>query len=316
MSDVLVIGEALVDLVSRPGQPTQEYPGGSPANVALGLARLGHDARLLTRLGQDDRGDMIRQHLEASGVRIEPGSITPNRTSTAAAELDPHGVASYVFDLDWNLPDEASIGDAQAVHTGSIAATLAPGGDKVVKLIESAAGRAVVSYDPNARPHLMGSPADARIRMNQIIAAADVVKVSDEDIAWLAPGTDPIEIAQEWRQLGPALVVVTRGPLGAFGVLASGVTSVPTQNIEVADTVGAGDAMMAGLLDALARAGLLSVDAVPRLRAASLADIEPLLRHAVAVAALTCTRPGANPPDQQELAAWLAQRNDSGPSAP
>ena len=311
MEDVLVIGEALVDIVSAAGQAAVEHVGGSPANVALGLARLGHHTRLLTRIGDDARGEMVRRHLEASGVELVAGSVTSGATSTATAHLNAARVASYAFDLDWSLPGDANLGTATAVHTGSIAATLEPGGLDVARLVEAASGRCLVSYDPNARPTLMGSPELALPVVERIVRACDVVKVSDEDLEWLTPGADPIEVAQSWVRSGPALVVVTRGAMGAFAVLTSGVIAVPTLQITVADTVGAGDALMAGLLDALSHADLLSAEAVPRLRGARLAEIEPILNHAVAVAALTCTRPGADPPNQQELARWLATRSST-----
>jgi len=304
VQDVLVIGEALVDIVSGPGRPPVEHVGGSPANVALGLARLGVSTQLLTRIGDDDRGRLVRRHLEASGVRLVEGSVTGERTSTATAHLDAAGVASYEFDLDWALPASIGTGPARAVHTGSIAATLAPGGDDVLRLIEAAHGQSLVSYDPNARPALMGDPRTALERIERIIRASDVVKVSDEDIAWLLPGADPLQVAQQWRASGPALVVVTRGGDGAVGVLASGAFEVAAPRIVVADTVGAGDALMAGLLDGLDGAGLLCVDRVEELRTADTARVAPLLSHAVQVAALTCTRPGANPPNREELAGW------------
>jgi fructokinase len=308
VQDVLVIGEALVDVVSGPGHPPVEHPGGSPANVALGLARLGLHTHLLTRIGDDARGRLVRRHLEASGVRLVGGSVTGFPTSTATAHLDGAGVASYDFDLDWSLPPEAGTGDFRAVHTGSIAATLKPGADDVLRLVEEVGGRAVVSYDPNARPALMGRPSDALARMERIIRAVDVVKVSDEDLAWLLPGADPVEVAQTWRATGPALVVVTRGGSGAVGVLAAGVVEVAAPNVEVADTVGAGDALMAGLLHGLDGAGLLTPDRVEDLRSAATADVAPLLEHAVRIAALTCTRPGADPPTREELARWTPKR--------
>ncbi len=304
MQDVLVIGEALVDIVSAPGRPAVEHAGGSPANVALGLSRLGIATHLLTRVGDDERGRMIRRHLESSGVRLVGGSVTAGATSTATAHLDPAGVASYEFDLDWSLPAEAGTGAARAVHTGSIAATQSPGGDDVVRLVEAVAGRSLVSYDPNARPALMGDPRTALERIERIVRACDVVKVSDEDLAWLEPGVDPLLIAERWRASGPALVVVTRGGAGAVGVLASGVVEVAAPQIVVADTVGAGDALMAGLLDGLDGAGLLSPDRVEDLRSAQPDDLGPLLAHAVRIAALTCTRPGADPPTREELGAW------------
>ena len=295
MQDVLVIGEALVDIVSAPGRPAVEHAGGSPANVALGLGRLGVATHLLTRIGKDERGRLIRRHLEASGVRLVDGSVTADPTSTATAHLDPAGIASYEFDLDWALPAQADTGSARAVHTGSIAATLAPGGDDVLRLIEAVGRRSLVSYDPNARPALMGDPRTALERIERIVRAADVVKVSDEDLEWLLPGTDPLLVAETWRGSGPALVVVTRGSAGAVGVLAGGVVEVAAPRIDVADTVGAGDALMAGLL---------RPDRVEDLRAIDPADLAPLLSHAVRTAALTCTRPGADPPTRDELRDW------------
>jgi fructokinase len=131
-----------------------------------------------------------------------------------------------------------------------------------------------------------------------------VVKVSDEDLAWLLSGVDPLAVAETWRTTGPALVVVTMGGKGAVGVLAGGVIEVTAPQITVADTVGAGDALMAGLLDGLDRAGLLRPDSVDELHALAPAAFGPLLAHAVKVAALTCTRPGADPPTRAELDAW------------
>jgi fructokinase len=304
VQDVLVIGEALVDIVSAPGQTPVEHAGGSPANVALGLGRLGVTTQLLTRIGDDDRGRMILRHLEASGVRLVDGSVTAEPTSTATAYLDPDGVASYEFNLVWSLPPNAATSTARAVHTGSIAATLPPGGDHLLQLIEEIGHRSLISYDPNARPALMGDPRTALERIERFVRGADVVKVSDEDLEWLLPGVDPLQVAETWRASGPALVVVTRGGDGAVGVLASGVVEVAAPRIVVADTVGAGDALMAGLLDGLDGAGWLRPDRVEDLRRAEPAALAGLLSHAVRTAALTCTRPGADPPTREELENW------------
>jgi fructokinase len=304
LDEVLVIGEALVDIVTAPGEPAVEHPGGSPANVALGLARLGLATRLLTRIGDDARGAAIVAHLEGSGVGLVEGSITASATSTATARLDAGGVASYEFALEWTLPPGAGIDSARAVHIGSIAATLAPGGDDVLRLVEQNQGRTVISYDPNARPALMGEHSAALERIERLVRASDVVKVSDEDLAWLTPGVDPLQVIEAWRASGPALVVLTRGGEGAVAVLESGVVEVPAPKIEVADTVGAGDALMAGLLDGLDRAGLLTPSTIGQLRTRPAADLGPLLAHAVKVAAYTCTQPGAQPPTRKELDAW------------
>ena len=244
MDDVLVVGEALVDIVLRGAAPGAEHPGGSPANVALGLGRLGRRVSLLSRLGDDERGERVRAHLAASGVRLADGTLAPGRTSTATARLDERGAASYEFELDWRLPDAVELPPARALHTGSIAAFLAPGGDAVLELVRRAEAEGLtVSYDPNARPVLMGAAGPARERVEQFVATADVVKVSDEDLAWLA--------------LGPALVVVTRGGEGASGVCAAGEVEVPAPPVDVVDTVGAGDAFMSATLALLWRRGRL-----------------------------------------------------------
>jgi fructokinase len=303
VDDVLVVGEALVDIVLRGDEPPAEHPGGSPANVALGLGRLGRRVSLLSRIGDDDRGRRVGAHLARSGVTLAPGTLTEGRTSTATARLDASGAATYDFDIDWHLPQGAVATPARALHTGSIAAVLAPGGDAVLELVRRARGTCTVSYDPNARPALMGDPARTRARVEQFVAAADVVKVSDEDVDWLAPGADPLDVARDWLALGPAVVVVTRGGAGAAGVCAGGLVEVPAPSVEVVDTVGAGDAFMAGLLDALAAADLLGVERRDALHGITPARLEAAARRATRVAALTCARPGADPPTRAELAA-------------
>jgi fructokinase len=303
VDDVLVVGETLVDIVLRGATTAGEHPGGSPANVALGLGRLGRQVSLLSRLGDDARGERVRAHLEASGVKLAPGTLAPGPTSTATARLDERGVASYEFELDWRLAEVVELPPARALHTGSIAAFLAPGGEAVLELVHRARGSLTVSYDPNARPVLMGNAKPARERVERFVAAADVVKVSDEDLAWLAPGADPAAVAQDWLGLGPALVVVTRGGEGATGVCAAGRVDVAAPRITVVDTVGAGDAFMAGLLDALAGAGLLGADRSSDLRALPQEGLSAAVRRATRVAAITCTRPGADPPRREELVA-------------
>jgi len=309
VDDVLVVGEALVDIVLRGGVPAGEHPGGSPANVALGLGRLGRRVSLLSRLGDDDRGERVQAHLAASGVDLAPGTLAPGRTSTATARLDERGIASYDFELDWRLPDAVDLVPALALHTGSIAAFLAPGGEAVLELVHRARGRLTVSYDPNARPILMGDAGPARQRVERFVAAADVVKVSDEDLTWLTPGADPADVARDWLGLGPALVVVTRGGEGATGVCAAGRVDVDAPQIQVVDTVGAGDAFMAGLLDGLARAGLLGADRSQALRAISQDALAVAARRATRVAATTCTRPGADPPTRAELVALYSDED-------
>jgi fructokinase len=298
----LVVGEALVDIVERPGTPPLAYPGGSPANVAIGLARLGRESQLLTWLGEDANGDLVRQHLEASRVRIASGSQRAGRTSTARALIDEQGSATYDFDLEIDYPEHRVAEDTVVVHVGSIGAVLEPGAAKIAALLGSARRRAVLTYDPNLRPSIMGDRDAVRPAILALVAGTDVVKVSDEDLEWLEPGTAPQDVARSWAAAGPALVVVTLGAEGSFAVTAAGVeVSVPAPRVDVADTVGAGDSFMGGLIDGLWTNGLVGAgrhDAIAALDAEALTG---LLEQAARIAAITVSRPGANPPTRQEL---------------
>lgn len=306
MPEVLVVGEALVDIVERLDGSVAEHPGGSPANVALGLARLGHEVELLTRIGDDERGLAVLAHLRASGVLVAPESVTGAPTSTATARIDAAGVAAYDFDLDWRLAARPVPEGYRALHTGSIAVFVEPGGTDVVDLVRRASSRLTVTYDPNARPALMGDPVAARARVEEIVRHAQVVKVSDEDLAWLTSGEDPQDVARQWQKSGPALVVVTRGGAGAFAVFGNGEVAVPGAEVTVVDTVGAGDSFMGALLDHLARHDLLGAAAHPRLHALTEDDVRAMVEHAVLVAGITCSRAGANPPTAGELARLTA----------
>ncbi|MET8702022.1 carbohydrate kinase [Kitasatospora sp. NPDC004723] len=304
---ITVVGEAVMDLVRSVQGATTAHPGGSPANVAVGLGRLGHPVALLTRLGQDPHGAQLAAHLAGSGVALVGGVMDDHPTSTAIARTDDSGGATYEFAITWHLdgpePD-GLLARSACLHTGSIAATLEPGAGMVRRLMERARGRCTVSYDPNCRPSLMGRPDEARARIESLVASADVVKASDEDLAWLHPGQDVVDVAREWLALGPAVVVVTRGGTGSVGLCREGRVTRPTVPVEVADTVGAGDAFMAGLLDALHRRGLLGPDNADRLRGIDTRVLGELLDEASLVSAITCTRPGANPPTAEELAAF------------
>lgn len=298
----LVVGEALVDVVHRADGCTHEIPGGSPANVALTLGRLGRPVELVTWLGDDDRGRVVAEHLRQSLVFLGSASCAAQRTSTAQATIDENGAASYEFDLDWQVPttdiDPATI----VVHSGSIAATVEPGGSQVAELLRRARLQATITYDPNARPTIMGQPEVAWTRVSEIVRAADVVKVSDEDVEWLTQGGDVDQVAEEWIQQGCALVVVTRGPRGASAFCAAGRVDVRAPEVDVVDTVGAGDSFMGGLIDALWREDLLGGDRRGNLQQITLEQVERVVNYASSVSAVTVSRAGANPPWREELA--------------
>jgi fructokinase len=299
---ILVIGEALIDRVRDTDGDVAEHPGGSPANVAVGLARLDHPVDFATRLGSDTRGERIANHLARHGVALTPGSTSAASTAVAEAHLDASGAAEYTFDLLWDLHRvDVPVGVGH-VHTGSIAAVLEPGAEAVVDTLRSARDRATVSYDPNLRPDIMGDLDHVRERVEEIIALADVVKASDEDLAVLYPGQAVPEVLRRWAGLGPSLVVVTRGAAGVvFGLTTGELASAPTMATGVVDTVGAGDSFMAGLLSGLAAAGLTGPEGRTRLAAATLADVRPAVERALACAGLTVARAGAYAPSLDEL---------------
>lgn len=312
---VLAVGEALVDQVRRPDGSSADHPGGSIANVALTLGRLGREVRLATWLGTDTRGDLVRDWLVESGVGLVRGSDGAERTSVAVATLDDDGSATYDFDLTWQVPAEALPGagtsaeasaqvggsDTVAVHTGSIAAMLEPGATQVRELLQAARTTSTVTYDPNARPAIMGSADEVRPRVEELVRLADVVKVSDEDLGWLYPGTDPLAVAREWQRGTPALVVVTFGGKGAVAVSDAGEVEAVAPRVEVVDTVGAGDSFMGALIDGLWENDLLGAGRRDALNAIGSATVQQVLDRCCAVAAVTVSRAGANPPRREEI---------------
>jgi fructokinase len=299
---VLVIGEALVDLIQRPGEQPVASVGGSPLNVAVGLSRLDVPAVLWTDIGADPYGELVRDRLAADGVVLGDAARADRPTSTALATIGADGAARYDFSVVWDLGDAPPpLSAPPLVHTGSIGAVLEPGADRVRSVIEALRPVATVSYDPNVRPQLMGEVDRARARIEALVERADVVKASDEDLAWLYPDADPRDVAEQWRSLGPAFVVVTQGEGGSYAVCADGPVEAPARPTQVADTIGAGDSFMAGLLAALADRDLLGRAHADRLRAVSSADLAGILGFAAACAAVTVGRPGAEPPRRGHL---------------
>jgi fructokinase len=303
---ITVIGESLVDIISDPRRPqdVRAHPGGSPLNVAVGAARLGLATNLVTHYAADRYGLMIEGHLLANGVTVVRGGSAP--TSTATATLNPDGAATYAFDIGWDingasLPALAAVEGSEHVHTGSIAAVLAPGDQATLALVKAARRHATISYDPNCRPGISPDAAAARARAELFVAASDVVKASDEDLAWLYPDRTPEESAAAWLELGPAIVALTRGAEGPVVVSSGARVEIPGEAITVADTVGAGDSFMAALICGLAQLDALGAPARSRLRNITVDELRALAGYANRAAAVTCSRPGANPPTSAEL---------------
>jgi fructokinase len=297
----LVIGEALIDIVERNGRALGEHVGGSPLNVAVGLGRLGRGVDFLTHIADDERGRRIVDYVEASGVRLVPGSTTADRTPTALARLDESGAANYVFDIAWELAGTPEAAPPVVAHTGSIAAYLDPGCLATAALLDAYRPSATITFDPNVRPALITDREQAIGRIERLVERADVVKASDEDLRWIAPDLDPERVAETWLASGPSIVAVTMGEQGAFAVCAAGTVRVAARPVQVVDTVGAGDAFMTGLIDALWSLDLLGAPRRTDLGRIDTDTLAGVVRVASLASALTVARTGADLPDRAAL---------------
>lgn len=302
MSRALIIGEALIDVIETQGDTViGEHVGGSPLNVAVGLARLERDVDFLTHIGDDERGRRIEEYVTGAGVSLVPGSVSAARTPVALARLDESGAATYTFDLEWKLSGTPEVGPPLVVHTGSIATVLDPGCRAVAALLDTYRVSATVTFDPNIRTALIDDADQARERIERLVAKSDVVKASDEDLRWLAPDLAPEEVARRWLRAGPSIIAVTRGGQGAFAVSGAGAVSVPARPVKVVDTVGAGDSFMTGLIDALWSLDLLGARKRSALRTISTNELRTVLDAAVLNSALTVAQAGAQLPDRATL---------------
>ncbi|MHA6344555.1 carbohydrate kinase family protein [Roseivivax sp. CAU 1761] len=299
---ILCCGESLIDMLPRESAAGETafapYVGGAVFNTAIALGRLGAPAGYFGGLSTDLFGTMLDAALAAS--RVETGfAARSDRPTTLAFVTLTDGHARYAF-YDENTAgrmlepaDLPALGDdVAALFFGGISLVSEPAADVYAALAAREAGRRVVMIDPNIRPGFIRDPERYRARLAAMLAGADIVKVSDEDMDWL--GTAPETLIAE----GAALVLVTRGAEGVDAVTAAGAERVPARPAEVVDTVGAGDTFNAGLLAGLHRAGLLERGA---LRATGLADLRPAVALGAAAAAVTVSRAGANPPWDSEL---------------
>lgn len=302
----LVIGESLIDIVQQTDGTVREHCGGSPANVAIALGRLGHSVDLITWLGPDAYADIIKDWLTDSGVRVVGGWSAAPYTPLATAVLDHDGSATYTFDLTWDLAAGAHVPDDTAViHVGSLAATLEPGSDKVYDLMRSARGATTV-FDPNIRPSLVTDADVIRRRVERFFDAADVVRASDVDLLWLYPYTDPIDVARRLvRDHRPSLVVVTQGPQGATAVTPNFELHTPTAATTVIDRVGAGDAATGALIDGLSQAGLLGADKRSQLADIDRGSMQAVLDWCAQLCAYCLSKQGANMPRRADLPTTL-----------
>ncbi|MCU1490859.1 MAG: PfkB domain protein [Acidimicrobiaceae bacterium] len=310
---ILVCGEALVDLVQvgvGQGAPLfRALPGGSPANAAVALARLGQAVGLVSRLGDDDAGTLVRQHLVRNGVDPVHLIRASEPTSLALVTLGDTGDASYAFYFEatagwlWRS-DELPSGlgpEVEAVHLGSMALATPYGRAVLAEFVERERDRRCISLDPNVRIGVVPDVDSYRSDLEELVTRCHLVRVSEEDLETLYPGEPTEDVAERWSASGPRLLVVSRGELGPLTYFHGTVSVGPTRKVEVVDTVGAGDTFSAALLDSLARAGLLAGG----LSGLDSAMLDTALEYAVTAASITCQRQGADPPSAAEVAAAL-----------
>lgn len=300
------MGEALTDIVVA-DNVTTEAPGGSPMNVAVGLGRLGQDVTFLTAVGDDRRGGDIRRHLTESGVRLAPSSVSMEATSTATATVQADGSARYDFDVAWSVSPPSGTEGYDVVHTGSIALFLEPGCHAVEHTIGAASRTSLVTLDPNIRPALVGWPRQAVTRFERLLPFVDVVKLSDEDAHFLYDGATPAEVLTRICSSGVSLAAITNGSEGSLLRSGDATVELPARQVEPVDTIGAGDAYMAGLIHGLVSDGHAGHPQLP-LPALGADDLRRIGQVATVVAGATVERRGADLPTLAELGERMTGR--------
>ena len=306
---ILCCGEALIDFLPRRtaegATAYQPFCGGSVYNTAIALGRLGVPVGLYTGLSTDFFGDMLQEGLKASRVSLGYTKLWDKPSTLAFVKLT-NGHARYSFFDDNSAGRMLAKRDlpklekkVKALHFGSISLIPEPGGETLESLLKREAKSRVISLDPNIRPGMIRDRRAHLARLHRMIALADIVKVSDEDVAWMTGKDDLKAAAKKWLKIGAKIVVVTRGGEGVTTFTGAYSLNEPARKVKVADTVGAGDTFTAALLAALRAAKLLDKK---KLAAISQADLGAALAFAARAAAVTCSRPGADPPWAKELA--------------
>jgi fructokinase len=304
---ILVGGEALIDLVAKGDDTLSAHPGGGPFNAARTIGRLEQPVSYLGRLSTDRFGNEMATILADDDVRLDAVVRTDDPTTLALAELDEQGSAKYRFYTEGTAAAGLTAEDALAalparvdtILVGTLGLVLEPMAGALEAVVERLAGDALVAVDPNCRPWVISDPEGYRRRLTRVLRRSDLLKLSEEDADWLQPGAPPVDATRALIQGGPAVAVLTRGGEGAVVVTADADVTVKAPEIEVVDTIGAGDAFGGGFVAWWHARGLGHDD---------LADIDTVAaaaEFACLIAARTCERPGASPPHLSELEAGV-----------
>jgi fructokinase len=314
-ADVTVIGEAIVDLLpAGPARTFQAVPGGSPYNVAVGLARLGHRTSLMARLADTAFGRILRDHAQAEGIDLQAAPRAAEPSTLSVVSLDAEARASYDFylegtaDWQWTAEEISRVPEGTGVfHFGSIASWTPPGDARILELADRLhrRGDVLISYDPNVRPGLLLDHRHGQRVVERAIRLAHLAKASTDDVAWLYPDRAPDEVARHWLALGASVVVITSSADGAYGYTAQDPpVRRPALDVAVVDTVGAGDSFTAGLIGSLIGSLIGRGQHAPADLVRCTADqLSGALDDAILVASLNCERRGNDPPTAADVAA-------------
>ena len=299
MSQVWVAGEVLIDLIPE-GSERNPIVGGGPANTAKALSKIGIDTQFIDGISTDDYGQMAKNELVASGVKLDYVKYSDKPTCLAIVLLSDSGSASYEFVIentatfdftpDW-LPNPQSERPL-LLHIGTLAIAIEPGASVLFNWAQSVAKVAPIVFDPNIRPAVISDREKYVIQVERWVSISSAVKVSDEDIKWLYPSLEIDQVVNNWLAKGPSLIVVTYGDKGLAGYRVGEKVIVDAVKVAVADTVGAGDIVGAILVEAIVKDGLDTLSGV---------RLEMMLKRAAKAAAITVSRSGANPPTLKEI---------------
>jgi fructokinase len=299
MSQVWVAGEVLIDLIPD-GSERKPIVGGGPANTAKALSKLGIHTQFIDGISSDEYGQMAREELFESGVKLEYVKFSDKPTCLAIVSLSESGSASYEFVIEntatfdftstW-LPNPQTERPA-LLHIGTLATVIEPGASVLFEWAQSVAKVAPIVFDPNIRPAVMNNREQYVKQVERWVSISSAVKVSDEDLKWLYPTLEIDQVVNNWLAKGPSLIVVTYGDKGLAGYRQGEKVSVDAVKVKVADTVGAGDTVGAILVEAIVKDGLDALNGV---------RLEMMLKRAARAAAITVARSGANPPTLKEI---------------
>ena len=299
MGQVWVAGEVLIDLIPA-GADRKPIVGGGPANTAKALSKLGVNTQFIDGISTDGYGQMAKDDLVTSGVKLDYVKYSDKPTCLAIVSLSESGSATYEFAIEntatfdftssW-LPN-AQTEQPALLHIGTLATVIEPSASVLFEWAQSVAKVAPIVFDPNIRPAVVSDRKQYLMQVERWVSISSAVKVSDEDLKWLYPTLEIDQVVNNWLAKGPSLIVVTYGDKGLAGYRQGEKVSVDAVKVKVADTVGAGDTVGAILVEAIVKDGLDTLSGV---------RLETMLKRAAKAAAITVSRTGANPPSKEEI---------------